>query len=159
MGPELWKPIKGYEGLYEVSNQGKVRNTKTQTIKVLQRTANGYSQVLLWTKHHAKGFLVHRLVAEGFILNERGCDDVNHIDGNKENNAAENLEWCTRSENIKHAYKTGLRTASSQLLRLEDVKFIRSNPTGLSRKELAKRFNVSYWCICNVLQGKCFREV
>lgn len=103
-----WKPVVGYEGLYEVSNHGQVKNVKTQ--KVLSpRNSTRYPLVALFDKGKRKDFKVHRLVAKSFLPNPENKPQVNHKDGNKSNNHLLNLEWCTNSENQKHAYQTGLR--------------------------------------------------
>lgn len=103
---EEWKDILGYEGKYEVSNLGNVRNAKTNSI--LCKSIDRYCGVKL-SKNNIKKFKsIHRLVAESFIPNPNNLPQVNHIDGNKLNNCVNNLEWCTRSENMKHAYKFGL---------------------------------------------------
>lgn len=154
---EVWKNICGFEN-YQVSNFGRIKN-KAGKMKIIQTTKNGYSQVLLWVGHKAKAFYVHRLVAETFITNSENKLDVNHIDGNKQNNCVENLEWCTRSENLQHAYKNNLRVASNQKLSLEQVKQIKLNQDKLSRKQLAEKFNVSYWTICDIFQNKSFKGV
>lgn len=154
---EVWKNINGFEQ-YQVSSLGNIKN-KGGKLKSVQTTKNGYSQVLLWIGHKAKGVFIHRMVAEAFIPNPENKTDVNHIDGNKANNRVENLEWCTRSENLRHAYKNNLRVASNQKLTLDEVKEIKLNQDKLSRKELAKKFNVSYWTICDIFQNKSFREV
>lgn len=154
-----WRSICGFEGVYEVSQNGDIRIVKSGKLKIPQKMKNRYMQVLLWKGKRAKGFLVHRIVAEAFLENPMGCTDVNHIDGNKQNNCVLNLEWCTRSENLKHAYKTHLRTASNQKLSIEDVKYIRENPDNLTRKEIAKKLNVNYWTVCSVCQNKCFKDV
>lgn len=103
-----WKPVKGYERLYEVSDQGEVRNMRNRVLKVCIQNS-GYAQIALWSETSKKTkFLVHRLVAQAFIDNPKGLPIVNHIDGNKCNNAANNLEWCDNSHNIMHARIMGL---------------------------------------------------
>lgn len=103
---EIWKPIEGYEGLYEVSNLGRVRSLPRATTKgkVLKPrlTKFGYARVNLWRNGKSRLFLVHRLVAAAFISNPENKPQVNHIDENKANNCADNLEWCTNLENHNH---------------------------------------------------------
>lgn len=126
---EIWKPVKGYEGFYEVSNTGKVKalqravkahngwdrtfNERLLTLhssKLTKRHPNPMYHVELWKDNKRAVKMIHRLVAEHFIPNPDGKPQVNHIDGNRANNTVENLEWCTNSENMHHAYKTGLAT-------------------------------------------------
>lgn len=96
---EQWKKVKDYEE-YEVSNLGKVRK-KDYYLNQSENNA-GYLRVRL----NQKWFFVHRLVAKHFVDNEK--EQVNHLDGNKLNNIATNLKWVTQTENMLHAYKTGL---------------------------------------------------
>lgn len=105
---ETWKDIKGYEGLYQVSNLGRVKGLKRNKILKPGKDKDGYLYVTLYNMYKLKGQKVHRLVAQTFILNPENKPQVNHIDGNKQNNIVNNLEWCTRLENIEHAWKTGL---------------------------------------------------
>ena len=102
-----WRKIKDSPN-YVVSNEGEVMNSLTGK-KLKPRRANGYLHVTLCDEngHHQKS--IHRLVAEEFIPKSSGRDCVNHIDGDRSNNKSENLEWCTQSENMKHAYRTGLQ--------------------------------------------------
>lgn len=99
-----WKSIKGYER-YSISNEGEVMNPQGEIMKPFF-AGSGYLQVTLWDNSKRKKFYVHRLVAEAFIENICGCKEVNHKDGNKENNSALNLEWCTRAENLIHSCYT-----------------------------------------------------
>lgn len=102
---EIWKDVVGYEGLYEVSNLGRVRNKKRNRVISQHTRSHGYLGVTLYDVNrdkdrHGKHFSVHRLVATAFIPNTNSCPEVNHIDENKQNNRASNLEWCTRLYNM-----------------------------------------------------------
>jgi hypothetical protein len=112
-----WKNVVGYEGYYRVSDSGNVisvtRYDRLGRLKVgvIKRTIiqnSGYKVVNLKVDGEQKNHLVHRLVAEVFIPNPDNKKFVNHINGNKLNNEVSNLEWCTRSENMKHATEIGL---------------------------------------------------
>lgn len=111
---EIWKPVIGYEGLYEVSNLGRVKGLERQgnwRDNILTQCMIGnYVKVSLTVNGKSQNKLVHRLVAQAFIPNPENKPEVNHKDGNKLNNCLDNLEWVTKSENIKHAYRTGLIT-------------------------------------------------
>lgn len=109
---EIWKDIVGYEGLYQVSNMGGVKSLpKIDRLGRFHRGVlksqvdNGNGYLLVNLKHDGVQRMrsVHRLVAEAFIPNDHELPEVNHKDGNKKNNVIDNLEWCTRSENVKHA--------------------------------------------------------
>lgn len=116
---EIWKDILNYEGLYQVSNLGRVKGLKklswngysyiTKPERILKSSnSKGYKFVRLYKDKVAKNYTIHRLVATAFIENKNNYKEVNHIDGNKLNNNATNLEWCTKSHNIRHAFKMGL---------------------------------------------------
>lgn len=105
---EEWKDIEGYEGLYQVSNLGRVRSFKqNKSGHLLKYKSNcwGYFQVGLSKNGKQKLFSVHRLVAEAFIPKVENKNIVNHIDCDKSNNHANNLEWCTQKENVRHSVK------------------------------------------------------
>lgn len=121
---EIWKSIEGYEGLYEVSNFGRIKSLPRYVIlgngkmcerlideKILEQkttTKFGYKKVSLNKNKKQKTFVIHRLVASAFIPNPENKPQVNHKDGVKTNNNLENLEWVTASENQIHALKLGL---------------------------------------------------
>ena len=127
MENEVFKDVLGYEGLYQVSNYGRVKSLERKNIfycvlrkeylerpvkeKILSfnKNNNGYLQVCLTKNGKYCTRSVHRLVAEAFISNPNNLPQVNHKDGNKENNKVDNLEWCTAKENSRHAIKTGLK--------------------------------------------------
>lgn len=104
---EIFKIIEDYPN-YEVSNLGNVRNKKTGKVLKPDKTIKGYLRVNFLKDGKLKHYLVHRLVATVFIPNPENKPQVNHIDGDKTNNQVENLEWNTYSENLKHAFRTGL---------------------------------------------------
>lgn len=105
---EIWKPVVGYEGLYEVSNYGNVKslnwgNRGFEKRMYLKKHNKGYLQVELCKNKSKKMFLVHRIVADAFLENPLKKTQINHKDYNRTNNNVENLEWCTVSENMKHS--------------------------------------------------------
>jgi len=119
---EEWRNVIGYEGLYEISNLGNIRSidrnitNKNGVIQFFKgrdlkptHQKDGYIKIKLWKDNKARTNALHRCVALAFINNPNNYEDVNHIDGNKANNTLDNLEWVTRSQNIKHAYNTKLR--------------------------------------------------
>lgn len=111
---EVWMNINGCDG-YQISNLGRVKSTKYKTERVLSNRRFGeYLGVSLYLGSKKLGFkkqYIHRLIAEHFIENPNEKNQINHIDGNKHNNIVSNLQWCTGSENIKHAYRMGLKKA------------------------------------------------
>lgn len=112
---EIWKDIKGYEGKYQVSNLGRVKSlqrwsgtkyyNREYVLNNYLNKNNGYVYVYLTKNNKSKNIRLHKLVAEHFIDNPNNYSQINHIDGNKENNQANNLEWCDSSYNIKDMYK------------------------------------------------------
>lgn len=99
---EIWCPIKGYEGLYEVSNQGRVKSVGYGKERIMKpgRNNRGYLQFCLYKNGEQKMYLVHRLVAQAFIPNHRNLPEVNHKDEDKTNNSVSNIEWCDRKYNL-----------------------------------------------------------
>ena len=101
---EIWCPIKGYEGLYEVSDYGRVKSLKFGKERILKprRDKDGYLFVTLYKNGDHKTCKVHRLVAQTFIPNPDNLPQVNHKDEDKENNSVQNLEWCDRKYNYNY---------------------------------------------------------
>lgn len=125
MEDEIWKDVVGYEGMYQVSNMGRVLSIERDTTRIcstrkdsvfhvkggyvyMHDNQHGYVVCNLSKDKKSKSFSVHRLVAIAFIPNPNGYREVNHIDGNKLNNRSDNLEWCTRQQNIRHSFDMGL---------------------------------------------------
>lgn len=125
---ELWKSIVGYEGFYMISNHGRIKSLAKSVLnrygtfckkreRILRPNNSGeYAMVVLCKYGTKKQKLVHRLLALHFIPNPNCKKEVNHIDGKKSNNALDNLEWCTSSENRKHAYKNGLQHVGEKFI-------------------------------------------
>ena len=108
---EIWKDVIGYEGLYKISNLGRAKRIyKNKPEKILKpiKGSYGYMHYSFCKNSKTQSFRIHRLVALYFIDNPSNYPEVNHIDGNKENYSIENLEWCTRSQNMKHGHSLGL---------------------------------------------------
>lgn len=130
---EIWKDIKGYESLYQVSNTGKVKSLSHYTrnnanggkrltkgrILSTYKMPNGYLQVQLSRNEIREKKYVHRLVAEMFLDNKHNLSDVNHIDGNKDNNSVDNLEWCSHKDNQIHMIKSRLTKKTQPVICLE----------------------------------------
>lgn len=104
---EIWKPIAGYEGLYDVSNMGHVRSIRAGKILRPRKMPTGYLRVNLPSKVGKRDHYIHRLVAETFCEHPLGCDVVNHLDNDVTNNEASNLEWVTQRDNVFHAMNQG----------------------------------------------------
>lgn len=168
MKKEIWKPVTGWEKLYHVSNLGRVKRlerpilypngftyTKKEKIIALSNNGNNYFTVLLTKtvngKHQQKRFLIHRLVAKEFCKNPENKKFVNHLDGDKKNNKANNLEWCHHYENLNHArenlnFQKSLEKINKQKKLNEfDVLYIRDfhRRKILTVKELANLFQLN----------------
>lgn len=157
---EQWKVVKGFEN-YLVSSLGNVKTINGKLKKVVYDSKNDYGYVELWKNNKGKKFRIHRLVAETFIPNTLGKEQVNHIDGDKKNNCVSNLEWVTPKENIRHAIENDLSSIKygsknlASKLKEEDVKYIRENARiNKSVKELSEIYNVSTTTIYNIINYK-----
>ena len=124
-----WKDVKGYEGFYQVSNNGDVKSLSRlvkhpkggykrirERIMSCKNGRDFYDIVVLYQEGVSKTKLVHRLVAEAYLSNPENLPQVNHKDGNKLNNSVDNLEWCSLSEQRFHAYRIGLQKPAYSML-------------------------------------------
>lgn len=145
---EAWLPIDGYPN-YAVSSNGRIKNIKTGRILKQNNNSHGYPSVSLFNSNGQKNMKVHRLVAETFY--DCDCDglDVNHIDGDKRNNFVGNLEWCTRRENVQHAFDTGLKTPSRQV----PIRIIETGEVFNSIRECARHIGGDHSAIRRCLMG------
>lgn len=120
---EIWEDVKGYEGIFKISNTGKLIRVKSSVnmpnnnILKGEVTKFGYRQYHMKVKGVSRKLKAHRLVAEAFIPNPDNLPQVNHIDGDKLNNNVKNLEWCDQTHNNRHALATGLREIDMQQVR------------------------------------------
>lgn len=144
---EYIRPIKEYEDVYSVCANGDIIENKTGKIIKPYKAGRDYLYVCLLKNGKAKQKRVHRLVAEAFIPNIFNKPQVNHINGNKNDNQVWNLEWCNNAENMKHAYATGLR--KSHL-----IKIVETGETFRTAVEVAKRINGSVGNIYSCLSGR-----
>lgn len=163
---ERWRWIPGYEGLYMVSNQGRVMTiphmSKDGLILRPRESNNHYMTVNLYDGSSYKKHLIHRLVAASFIPNPNNCPQVNHKDGNRQNNGVDNLEWVTARENIRHKYDTlgySQKGRRSPLRRFTDeqVREIRSSKQKASF--VAANYGVSRQCIADLREGRTYQDV
>ncbi|MFT8930008.1 MAG: NUMOD4 domain-containing protein [Sporolactobacillus sp.] len=175
---EIWKDVIGYEGFYQVSNFGRVKSmdrmaknkfgVRNKPVKgkilTLLRNYRGYIYCHFTIDGHGKHVNVHRLVCHTFNGDPPNSDAVvNHIDGNKENNIPENLEWCSNKENTGHAIKTGLwknigEEASSNVLTEYQVLDIRNDHTK-SYTELSKMYGVSKASIADIKKFRSWKQL
>jgi hypothetical protein len=159
------KQIKDYPN-YSITEDGVIFSNITNKV-LTPFNNNGYLRIGLSKDNKRKKFLVHRLIAEAFIPNNQNNLLINHKDGNKMNNHISNLEWCTYSENLKHAYKIGLYTDikragvygkhTIKYAQKANEKIVLDTQTGIfydSIKEAASILGINYWNIAQYLSGK-----
>jgi len=174
MQKEIWKDVPNYDGLYQVSNLGRIKSLNkknkikelkgidTTRILKLRESKDGYLYTVFSIDKVRKTVKAHRLVAESFLDNKENKPCVNHINGIKTDNRVENLEWCTYSENTKHAVKIGLKKGvkgeKSHLskLNINDVNNIRLlySKGNVPQLKLAKTFNISQSQVNRIVNKK-----
>ena len=178
MNEEIWRDVKGYEGYYLVSNFGTVKSldrycknrtgSGKQTGRILkqQKCKKGYLRVSISLDKRKFQVSSHRLVAIAFLDNPENKEQVNHINGIKDDNRLENLEWCTNTENIKHAYDNNLIKLNygekhhMAKLKNSDIECIinRIN-NGEFQTKIAKEFNMSATAISNIYRRKTYVNI
>ncbi len=162
----IWKPVKGYEDRYEVSNIGQIRSSDMYVncaygkriykgrIKATRPNNRGYITVALCVDNKTTTHLVHRLVAEAFVPNEYGKPQVNHIDGDKSNNTAANLEWVTDNENKVHSSVDvgGTQRPMTAVVVTENITGDRFYFNGL--REAERALGLDHGTVMKVLRGR-----
>lgn len=152
---EIWEDILGYEGLYQVSNFGRIKGfSRYEKILKSELMKIGYYQIRLYKKGIITKKYIHRLVAEAFIPNPENKRTVNHKNGIKTDNSLENLEWATHQENNIHAVKTKLHT---EKLTVNDVLEIRKSD--LSCRALGKIYGVDFTNISLIKRRKSWAHI
>lgn len=169
---EIWKDVVGYEGIYSVSNLGRIRRDAPANgatvgkILPLGEDKNGYKNRGFCVKNVRRTIVVHKVVARAFIGERKTGQQINHIDGNKTNNCATNLEYVTQSENAKHAFRLGLSRPTygdmngrSKSTKEEIVEIRRLYAIGHRQKELREMFNLSTCQIHRIVHRKRWPHV
>lgn len=168
---ERWLPVYGYEGLYDVSDQGRVRrmapylNTYVGRILKPARNSKGYYTVALYRNGVRAQHSLHAMVASAFCPKPEGATQVNHISGNKADNRASQLEWCTGSQNVKHAIRNGLRRVNRfekhpmHKLTADQVRDIRCRYAagGITMEALGREFGVCLGSVWMIVRNKIWR--
>ena len=150
---------------YEISKFGVIRNVTNKKIKSQYISSTGYYMVSFSYNNKSKPQRVHRLIASTFIDNPNNYRFINHIDGDKLNNSIDNLEWCTHSQNMKHAFETGLinntgiENGMSKLNEENVIQIKVMLRNGYSQQKIADKFNVSRSCILKINLGKTWGHV
>lgn len=176
---EIWKPIPGYEGLYDVSNTGKVRSLDRIVrsrwgtdkpikggLKAFTQNSQGYKSIHLYKSGKMGRAYVHRLVASVFHPNPNDLPQVNHLDGDKANNAAMNLEWCTATSNCVHAVREQLyenakgEQSGNAKLTESDVREVRQLAArGEMHKDIAAIFGIGRKAITKIVNHQRWKHV
>ena len=162
MSEEIWKTVKGYEGIYEVSSLGRVRKMSTGLILRQGSDRDGYAKVSLRNGEGFRQHGVHRLVAAAFIPNPLRLPMVNHKNEVKNDNRVENLEWCNNSYNVTYndSQKKGRWNATEHDETIAKRKAIGSTlrrlraGLGMSQADMAKRLGLAGGTVCNIESGK-----
>ena len=161
---EEWEIIPDWEDYHE-SSYGRTKSFHNGKSRIIKPSTDkkGYLRVNLCKGGKKKLFQVHRLVALCFIPNPDSKPQINHRDGNKLNNHVSNLEWCTSSENIQHAFDTGLKKSGEDhgqaKLTNEQARYIKENPDGLTQRQLADLFGVKQCTISAIQLGRIWKSM
>ena len=172
---EIWKDIAGYEGVYQVSNTGLVRSLDRYTeggrffsgrLMAQSKDKDGYLILGLYSNRKGKTFKVHRLVAKAFVDNPYNLPEVNHIDEDKTNNHADNLEWCSTAYNLTYGHRLdcvrGENAPKSKLTpdQIKEIRrtYIKGDPE-FGQSALGKKYGVSHPAIACIVKNKTWKDI
>lgn len=172
---ENWKDVKGYEGLYKISESGKIKSLRrkvrskhglrTKKERILKANRSGrYEKVSLCKEGDCKQYSVHRLVAENFIRIPNKSEVVNHMDGDKLNNHYKNLEWCTPKQNNEHAKKNrlwnnhGIGNRLSKFSKDDVLNIRKEKKLGKTNLEISKVYGVHEATIGKLIRGETYKH-
>ena len=154
---------------YTISKLGVVRNNKTKKIVKPFKNWNGYIRIALMKDGKRYSRALHRLLAQTFIPNPENLPFINHIDGVKDNNELSNLQWCDRSQNMRHAHDNGLvkgqtgakgsNNGSSKLTEEDVLKIRKLASDGISSKDIAEQFNISRGNCNSIIARKYWKHI
>lgn len=163
---EIWKEVRDFEGIYEISSLGRVKILRNGNIKKNWVYKSGYAYIVLTKNKVQKTFLVHRIVAKAFIPNPDKKEQVNHLNCNKSDNRVSNLEWCSRSENAFHAVKNdhwvkqnGSLNHCAKLTETKVKKILIEIKNGCTGRFLSKKYKVATSVISEIKNNKSWKHV
>lgn len=161
---EIWKDVKGFEGLYRVSNKGNVFIVKKGRNQKLLLVKKGYLLCDLYKSGVKKRISVHRLVATHFLDKQLDKNQVNHKNGIKTDNRVENLEWMTNSENMRHAINLGLKKVLKgdelpSKLTEEQARTIKYELGHLTQKNISYLYKISRVTVSDIRRGKSWKHI
>ena len=174
---ERWEDIDGYDGIYKISDFGRVKSFVSGVNKVCGKLLKpnigerGYSYIMLYKDGKKANIQIHRLVAIEFLENKEKKHQVNHKNGIKSDNRLENLEWCTQSENMKHSLNTGLKIplngenckvsklTEEQVIEILTKKRDSNNKKNWGAKELCLKYNLKPSCVSEIASGRNWKHI
>lgn len=140
---EVWRKVDFLPSHFEISNKGRIKNTKTNNILKGWKNPKGYLVISICVNNKTTTHLKHRLVAKAFIPNPNNYDQVNHINGNKLDNTVSNLEWCNNTHNITEAYKNNLITTNRLSSEQRDSIVYKRDVLNMKFIEIAKELGIN----------------
>lgn len=163
--PEIWREAVGYENLYRISNLGNLQDILTGKIRKSSLNSRGYPQLHLWRNGKKRNHTIHSLVMASFVGDRPTMMDINHRNGNKTDNRIENLEYVTRSQNIKHAFSIGLISKQGEKnprAKLTDALIFsirQLRKEGMTGRMLSRKFGISDGHVSDIVHHRLWAHV